>query len=176
MPLTYVNPVGVSPGASGQVLTTDATGAVLWKDAAASGATGAGTDRAFVQNDTDIASDWTIGQDRMTSGVLVSIASPAVFTLADHGFIAGRQVRLATTGTLPTGLASTNYYVVSTGLTGSTFQLSATRGGAAVNASGTQSGVHSVGRCTNANSTGPITVLDGVTVTVPDGCVWAIAG
>ena len=176
MPLTYTKPAGVSAGSAGQVLTTDATGAVLWKDAAASGATGGSTDRAFVQNDTDIAANWEIGQDRMMSGVVVSIASPAVFTLADHGFVAGRQVRLSTTGALPTGLVTTNYFVIAAGLTTGAFQLSATRGGVAVNTSGTQSGVHSVGRCTNANSTGPITILDGVSVTVPDGCVWAIAG
>lgn len=141
-----------------------------------SGATGGGTDKAFVQNDTEIASDWGIGNDRMVSGVSISIASPAVFTLANHNLVAGRQVRLSTTGTLPTGLASTNYYVISAGLTGNTFQLSSTMGGMAINTSGTQSGTHSVGRCANANSVGPMAILDGVTVTIPDGCSWSIAG
>jgi hypothetical protein len=53
----------------------------------------------------------------------------------------GDPVRLQTTGALPTGLtANTTYYVVNSAT--NTFQLSATRGGAAINTSGTQSGTH----------------------------------
>lgn len=68
----------------------------------------------------------------------VTIASPAVVTttisLAD-----GEAVMLTTTGTLPTGLTvGTIYYVVNS--TGTTFNLAATAGGAAINTSGTQSG------------------------------------
>jgi hypothetical protein len=73
----------------------------------------------------------------------VTIASPAVWTRAGHGFVANRPVRLTTTGALPTGFtAGTVYYVRSP--TTNTFQLSATPGGAALNATGTQSGVHTV--------------------------------
>ena len=77
----------------------------------------------------------------------VTIASPAVFTLTGHGFRADQKVRMGTTGALPTGLSgtwSTQYYVISTGLTTDTFQLSASQGGAAINTSGGQSGVHSL--------------------------------
>ena len=73
----------------------------------------------------------------------VTIASPAVFTLNAHGMSDGDRVRLFTTGALPTGLsANTDYYVLWAAT--NTFQLSATRGGAAINTSGTQSGAHTV--------------------------------
>ena len=71
----------------------------------------------------------------------VTIATPAVVntsvTLSD-----GETVVLSTTGSLPTGLIpGKTYYVVNS--TGTSFNLAATAGGAAINTSGTQSGVHS---------------------------------
>lgn len=75
----------------------------------------------------------------------VTIASPGVFTSVAHGFNAGSTVVFSTTGALPTGLAvATTYYVISAGLGADTFQVSATLGGAAINTSGGQSGVHSI--------------------------------
>lgn len=77
----------------------------------------------------------------------VTIASPGVFTQAYHGLVAGQRIRLKTTGSLPTGLATgTDYYVISSGLTESTFKLSATSGGSAINTSGSQSGTHTIDR------------------------------
>lgn len=77
--------------------------------------------------------------------VTVTIASPAVFTLVDHGFTAGDAVRFETTGALPTGLSvSTTYYVLSSGLTDDEFKVSNSVGGAAVNTSGSQNGTHTV--------------------------------
>lgn len=73
--------------------------------------------------------------------VTITIASPGVFTLNNHGAPAGTPVVLSTTGALPTGLtAGTTYYVVSPAA--NTFQLAATVGGAAINTSGSQSGTH----------------------------------
>jgi hypothetical protein len=73
----------------------------------------------------------------------VTVASPAVFTLANHNFNIGTPIVLSTTGSLPTGLtAGTTYYVIATGFTSSSFQLSTTLGGSAVNTSGSQSGTH----------------------------------
>lgn len=73
----------------------------------------------------------------------VTIASPAVFSTTAHGLVAGDKIRLTTTGSLPTGLATgTDYYVISAGLAADSFRVSASRGGAAVNTSGSQSGVH----------------------------------
>lgn len=71
----------------------------------------------------------------------VTIASPAVVTEVNHGRVNGASVVLSTTGALPTGLtAGTLYYVVNAAA--DTYQLSATQGGAAINTSGSQSGVH----------------------------------
>jgi hypothetical protein len=99
-----------------------------------------------------------------TSVVTITIAAPAVLTWNAHGMIAGDRVSLETTGALPTGLAvGTNYYVVSP--TANTFQLSATMGGAAINASGTQSGVHTARRtpwgCGNGTTTFNVPDLRG---------------
>jgi hypothetical protein len=70
----------------------------------------------------------------------VTIASPGVVTAALRN---GTAVVLNTTGALPTGLSvGTVYYVV--GSTGTTCNLSATFGGAAINTSGTQSGVQTI--------------------------------
>ena len=72
----------------------------------------------------------------------VTIASPGVLTLAAHGFVAGDTVLLETDGALPTGLSvDTVYYVVET-VTANTFSLALTKGGTAINTSGSQSGVH----------------------------------
>jgi hypothetical protein len=69
----------------------------------------------------------------------VTIASPAVVTTVLRN---GTAVMLMTTGALPTGLSvGTVYYVV--GSTGTTCNLSLTYGGAAINTTGTQSGIQS---------------------------------
>lgn len=93
----------------------------------------------------------------------VTIASPAVFSLAAHGLIAGDQIYFTTTGALPTGLtANTVYYVLSTSLTADEFTISTTLGGSQVNTSGTQSGTHTAKLC-------PFGVGDGsTTFNVPD--------
>lgn len=73
----------------------------------------------------------------------VTVASPAVFSATAHGLVAGDALRLTTNGALPTGLvAGTTYYVISAGLTANAFEVSTSRGGGAVNTTGTQSGVH----------------------------------
>ncbi len=93
----------------------------------------------------------------------VTIASPAVFSLTAHGLAAGDAVYFTTTGALPTGLsANTIYYVIAAGLTANAFEVSTTRGGAAVNTSGSQSGVHTAVNC-------PYGLGDGsTTFNVPD--------
>jgi len=70
----------------------------------------------------------------------VTIATPAVVTAALRN---GTAVVLNTTGALPTGLTvGTVYYVV--GSSGTTCNLSATFGGAAINTSGSQSGTQTI--------------------------------
>lgn len=73
----------------------------------------------------------------------VTIASPAVVTCSttNQNLLNGTAVVFTTTGALPTGLViGTVYYVINA--SGSTFNVAATAGGAAINTSGTQSGTH----------------------------------
>jgi hypothetical protein len=63
----------------------------------------------------------------------ISNANPAVIT-ASNSFAAGNPVTFLTAGYLPPAIvAGTTYYVIPTGLSGSSFQISTTPGGAAVN-------------------------------------------
>lgn len=58
-----------------------------------------------------------------------------------HGLIANQRVKFATTGALPTGItAGTTYFVRSPNANG--FQISSTSGGAAIDLTGSDSGVH----------------------------------
>lgn len=92
-----------------------------------------------------------ITKDRGT--VTISIASPGVVTLNNHGFTNGDCIELTTTDTLPTGLtAHTNYYIEVKDA--NTFYLHAARStalagtaGNRINTSGTQSGAHSLRHC-----------------------------
>lgn len=75
--------------------------------------------------------------------VTIATGNPAVFTKTAHGLVAGDSIQLTTDGSLPNGLSlNTDYYVIASGLTANTFSVSLTSGGAAVSASGTQSGTH----------------------------------
>lgn len=76
-----------------------------------------------------------------TSVVTMTIASPCVVTWTGNAFQNNDPIFITTTGALPTGLSvSTKYYVK--GVSGNTFNLSATPGGAAINTTGSQSGTH----------------------------------
>ena len=81
----------------------------------------------------------------------ISIANPAVITLVGHGFVAGDAIKFTTTGATPTGVNILDrYFVLAAGLTADTFRISIQLGGAAVESTGTQSGVHSVGKVTGS--------------------------
>lgn len=91
----------------------------------------------------------------------ITIASPGVVTLNNHGLIAGDVVCFTTTGALPTGLATTtHYFVLSAGLTTNTFRVATTDGGAAINTTGSQSGVHTLRRA-------PFGIPNGTDFTLP---------
>jgi len=76
------------------------------------------------------------------SVVTMTIASPCVLT-STVALPNGTAIILQTTGALPTGLfVGTIYYVINS--SGVSFNLSATSGGAAINTTGTQTGVHSI--------------------------------
>lgn len=99
--------------------------------------------RAAVEDCYEYAYKVEMGADCLPEAtVTISIATPGVITWTDHGLVAGQTVVFSTTGALPTGLtADTAYYVLATGLTDDTFTVSTTAGGAAVDTTGTQSGV-----------------------------------
>jgi len=88
----------------------------------------------------------TLEKIKVVQGTItVTIATPAVFSYTGHTLVAGDRFLLTTTGALPTGLsASVVYYVISAGLTADAFQASSTLAGAAINTSGSQSGVHTM--------------------------------
>lgn len=70
-----------------------------------------------------------------TSSVTITVASPGVVTWTNHGLSTGTAIVFSTSGTLPTGLTpGTTYYITSTGA--STFTVSATKGGAAIDTTG----------------------------------------
>lgn len=102
--------------------------------------------RQLVANETTDFFDTSLNKGACT----ITIATPGVVTFTAHGLLAGDKVQFSTTGALPTGLtANTDYFVIASGLTANTFQLSATFGGSAINTSGTQSGVHTLFKTTN---------------------------
>lgn len=75
--------------------------------------------------------------------VTMIIASPGVVTWNNHGRSANDPVKFTSTGVLPTGLTGgVTYYVVGASITTNTFQVSATAGGAAINFTVGQSGIH----------------------------------
>jgi hypothetical protein len=74
--------------------------------------------------------------------ITMTIASPGVVTLTAHGKVANDPIAFATTGALPTGIVAGTTYYVKTVLTANTFTLSGTPGGAVINTTGSQSGVH----------------------------------
>lgn len=106
--------------------------------------------RVFVHTTDNSISHSAVNIESDTNAVTITIASPAVVTLTDHGLVAGQAIIFRTTGALPTGItAGKIYYVISTGLTANTFRFSATSGGAAVDTSGSQSGTHTIDRTVN---------------------------
>ena len=106
-----------------------------------------------------------------TATITMTIASPGVVTDTAHGMSAGDPIRFTTTGALPTGVTSgTTYYVLAP--TADTYTFSTTSGGAAVNTSGTQSGVHTVTRDILSFGTAPyagatkLVIFDGSNVVI----------
>ncbi len=77
--------------------------------------------------------------------------TPGTINVNSHGLIAGDPVVFTTTGALPSGLtaASTIYYVTSTNLAASTFTVSATLGGVAINIASAGTGTHTVNTATS---------------------------
>lgn len=83
-----------------------------------------------------------VNVNTLGGAVTLTIASPCVITLSVI-LAEGTGIKLATTGSLPTGLtAGTTYYLRN--VDGVTANLASTIAGTPINTSGTQSGVHSI--------------------------------
>lgn len=106
-----------------------------------------------------------------TSAVTISNASPAVVTWAAHVQVPGNAITFSTTGALPSPLvAGTTYYIISTGMTANSFQISETLNGAAINTTDAGSGVQTA-------NTGLTWVFDAdyTTGTYANGEPWVLA-
>lgn len=91
-----------------------------------------------------------------TSTAMTATVVPGVVTV-NIAPTNGQIVSFSTTGTLPTGItAGTNYYVVNR--TSTTFQISATVGGTAINFSGASTGTHTASWYTLVSTTGSATL------------------
>lgn len=77
--------------------------------------------------------------------ISLSGSDQGYFYYPNHGLTADTRIRLATSGSLPTGLAAdTDYYVCRTELGFNYFTLASTPGGSKILPSGSQSGIHRV--------------------------------
>jgi hypothetical protein len=96
--------------------------------------------------DGTVTSPQAVMGNTNTGTPTISIATPAVITLASHGFSINQQVKFTTTGALPSHIVSgTTYFIIAAGFTTGAFEISATFKGSAINTTGdTQSGVHTV--------------------------------
>jgi len=92
------------------------------------------------------AADIFVNNEELT--VTITLGTPAIFTAYRHCLEVNDQVDLMTEGTFPTGITQGKKYV-KTVLSDSTFTLSNTLGGAALTASGTQSGRHYITKHSN---------------------------
>lgn len=115
-----------------------------------------------------------------SSTVTITIASPAVVSYPAHPFVNGQPISLSTTGALPTGLtAGVTYYAAAQAA--GTFQLAATAGGASINTTGAQSGVHTATAIGSAITAGQTITgaTSGATATVSAALLrtgtWAVA-
>lgn len=89
-----------------------------------------------------------------TSTVTIDISTPngVTITQVGHGLVADTQVTFTTTGALPTGIISGTPYFLVAPITPDTYSISTVKGGAPVQTSGTQSGVHTAAYTYTTNS------------------------
>ena len=119
-------------GSANQVLTTDGSGVLSWTTPSSGGRTTLTANRTYY-----------VGFDLGTC--TISNASPGVVTTTtNHNLQAGDPVILSTTGTLPTPLIAGAVYYVVTVLSATTFTVSLTPSGAAVNTTSAGSPTHRV--------------------------------
>lgn len=153
--------------------TAGAVRKVLISGLGASGGPSVGNNSVIRTNDAQVLTSVSLWADDDT---VESVETGAdTLTMTAHSYSDGQLVRLATTGTLPAGLAvDTDHYVV--GSTTDTIQLSTSHGGSAINITDTGTGTHTVYRPQNGMTAGPVAIETGVTVTIKSGSAWTILG
>lgn len=125
-----------------------------------------GTRSFFRVNDLEIAENLTIW-DKSINITSIDLATE-IITAAGHYFVGNDVVQVSSTNTIPGGLTgNTNYYVVNAAA--NTFQVSTTRGGSAVNITDSGNGTITVYKPVNVFVTGPVTLANGFTITIPAG-------
>jgi hypothetical protein len=130
-------------------LCTDANGGATTTGCSSGGGgsiTGSGLTQYSVYNITaaSLTPADTWGFPTAGSTATISIATPAVITVTNNAY-AGMLVSFGTTSALPTGItAGTPYCVIASGLSTSSFEISPSCGGSAVNTSGTQAGTQTI--------------------------------
>lgn len=88
-----------------------------------------------------------------------AVAATNLITSVAHGLVVNAPIRVASTTTLPGGLAAaTTYYVIASGLTVDAFKVSATVGGTEIDITGTGTGTHSWSRYLTTGSPVAVTV------------------
>lgn len=148
-------------------------------------ATGSG---AWRNNPTRLATPQTIGAGGMLNiadaGIKHRLGRITIFTvnagtdvctMVGHGLSDTNTVTLASTGTLPAGLAADTQYFIRDA-TADTFKLAATSGGTAIDITDTGTGVHTVlieGQHTNATL---IAALDSMTLADTDEIFFGTDG
>jgi len=139
------------------------------------GATGAGTDQVFYENDKLATGSYTIGNAAIN--IACTFTNGSAVVTAANTFVADQPVRFNTAGTLPTNFStSAFYYVISTGLSSSAFQVSSTIGGAAIVAGSAGTGTHTVGKVKDVMVNRVLAVATGQTITFPTGVVTQVVG
>jgi hypothetical protein len=116
------------------------------------------------------AESYTLSYKFVTADINTS--TETVTITGGHSFVVDEAVTFSSTGALPTGMSSsTTYYIISGGLTSTTFRVSTSRGGSAFNFNGGESGTitvtsSNVGNSTMAdvktNTSGNLPIITGV--------------
>lgn len=120
----------------------------------------------FRVNDLEIAENLTIW-DKSINITSIDLATE-IITATGHVFTTNDVIQVSSTNTIPGGLTgNTNYYVVNA--VANTFQISTTRGGSAVNITDAGNGTITVYKPVNVFVTGPVTLANGFTITIPAG-------
>jgi hypothetical protein len=103
-------PTGLSATAEYWVIRT---GANTFQVATSRANALAGTEQLFTSDGTDVVVHWVDGVKSTSSNASAVDLDEDTLTIADHGLVAGERVQVATTNTLPTGLAvDTDYFVI----------------------------------------------------------------